>query len=297
MTILILGRHGQVGSELTRILGKAGAVPHSVSLDYPDIDLSAPDSIVSSIRTHKPSLVINAAAYTAVDKAESEPDLAMAVNGTAPGIIAEELKKTGGSFVHYSTDYVFDGRKNAPYTEDDSPNPLSTYGRTKLAGEATVRSSGTPHLLIRTSWVYGSRGGNFLHTILRLAREREELRIIDDQVGAPTWSRLIAEATVDILSAAGAFDSPRALQERGGLYHLTASGETTWYGFARKILDLDPRRSEQVLQRLTPIPTHEYPTPARRPLNSRLDCAAVRRTFDTGLPPWDESLPLVMNEL
>jgi dTDP-4-dehydrorhamnose reductase len=295
MKILLIGKNGQIGHELHRLLSNPAL--NFIALDYPDIDLADPDSIITTLRTHQPSLVVNAAAYTAVDKAESEPDLAMAINGIAPGIIAGELKKTGGSLVHYSTDYVFDGKKNAPYTEGDRPNPLSTYGRTKLAGEAAVRSSGAPHLLIRTSWVYGSRGANFLHTVLRLAREREELRIVDDQVGAPTWSRLIAQATVDILSEAGAFDSPHVLEERGGLYHLTASGETTWYGFARKILDFDPRKSEQVLQRLTPIPTHEYPTPARRPLNSRLDCTAAGKAFGTELPPWDESLPLVMREL
>jgi len=318
MTILLIGNTGQVGYELHKLLGKMGtdldkmgtdtnspagklgSVPNFVSLDYPDIDLSSPDSIVTTLRTHTPSLVINAAAYTAVDKAESEPDLAMAINGTAPGIIAEELKKSGGALVHYSTDYVFDGTKDAPYAEDDTPNPLSAYGRAKLAGEVAIQSSGIPHLILRSSWIYGSRGSNFLRTILRLAREREDLSIVDDQIGAPTWCRMIAEKTVEILKKVSNFKSEtffNALSTHGGLYHLTASGETSWHGFARAILDLDPGKKEQVLRSLVPIPTTDFPLPAPRPLNSRLDCRRAKDTFGIGLPSWDESLPLVMAEL
>jgi dTDP-4-dehydrorhamnose reductase len=307
MTTLLIGKNGQIGHELHKLLtrpttnpDKMGSVPDFVSLDYPKIDLSSPDSIVTCLRTHRPSLVLNAAAYTAVDKAESEPDLAMAINGTAPGVIAEELKKTGGALVHYSTDYVFDGTKDSPYTEDDTPNPLSVYGRTKLAGEEAVRSSGIPHLLLRTSWVYGARGSNFLNTMLRLAREREELSIVDDQIGAPTWCRMIAEKTLEVLKKV----SPEKVSDlksdtfsgTSGLYHLTAAGSTSWHNFARTILDLDPRKQEQTLQTFHPIPSTDYPTPARRPLNSRLDCTRVCRTFGIDLPEWRDSLSLVMND-
>ena len=294
MSVLLIGKKGQIGHELRRLLRENDGY---AAVDFPDIDLSSPDSIVSAINRFRPRLVVNAAAYTAVDRAENEPDLAMAINGTAPGIIAEELKKTGGALVHYSTDYVFDGSKAAPYSEEDTPNPLSVYGRTKLAGEEAIRNAGIPHLLIRTSWIYGARGQNFLLTVLRLAREREELRIVSDQIGAPTWCRTVPETTADILARAGAVETPAKLADRGGPYHLTAAGETNWYEFAREILNLDPEIEEQMVKDILPIPTSEYPTPAPRPLNSRLDCSLVEATFGIELPSWYESLRLVMDGL
>ena len=289
--ILLIGDGGQVGFELARLLAGRGDL---TALDYPDLDLASPDSITAALARHRPDLVVNAAAYTAVDKAEEEPDLAMAINGAAPGILAAELKKSGGVLVHYSTEYVFDGRSEVPCTEADAPNPLSAYGRSKLAGEEAIRASGVPHLLIRSSWIYGSRGHNFLRTILRLAREREELRVVDDQVGAPTWCRDLGLATVEVLSQCGAFETPAALSDRGGLFHLTASGFTSWFGFAEEILALDPERSTQKVRELIPIPTSDYPTPAQRPLNSRLDCGRFTEAFGIELPPWHESLAQMM---
>ena len=291
MKILLVGEGGQVGFELAGLLSPRGDL---TALDYPALDLASPDSIAAALAAHRPDLVINAAAYTAVDKAEEEADLALAINGTAPGILAEALKKSGGALVHYSTEYVFDGTKDSSYTEEDAPNPLSAYGRTKLAGEEAIRASGVPHLLLRSSWIYGSRGHNFLRTILRLAHEREELRIVDDQVGAPTWCRDLAAATVEALSQCGAFDTPAALTDRGGLFHLTASGATSWCGFAGEILARDPEQSTQKVRELIPIPTSEYPTPAQRPLNSRLDCGRMKEAFGIELPPWHESLAEMM---
>jgi dTDP-4-dehydrorhamnose reductase len=289
--IMLIGDGGQVGFELARLLSGRGEL---TALDYPALDLSSPDSIAAALAGHRPDLVINAAAYTAVDKAEEEPDLAMAINGTAPGILAAELKKSGGALVHYSTEYVFDGRSEIPCTEADAPNPLSAYGRSKLAGEEAIRASGVPHLLIRSSWIYGSRGHNFLRTILRLAREQEELRVVDDQIGAPTWCRDLGLATVEALSQCGAFETPAALSDRGGLFHLTASGFTSWFGFAEEILRLDPNPEEQRVKELIPIPTSDYPTPAQRPRNSRLDCSSFAEAFGIELPPWHKSLAETM---
>jgi dTDP-4-dehydrorhamnose reductase len=292
--ILLIGDGGQVGFELAPLLAGRGEL---TARDHPAVDLASPDSIAAALTRHRPDLVVNAAGYTAVDKAEEEPDLAMAINGAAPAILAEELKKSGGALVHYSTDYVFDGAKEIPYTEEDAPGPLNVYGRSKLAGEEAIRASGVPHLVIRSSWFYGSRGRNFPGTILRLAREREELRVVDDQVGAPTWCRDVAAATVEALAQTGAFGTPAALAElrdRGGLFHLTASGATTWFGFAGEILALDPERESQKVRELIPVPTSEYPTPAQRPLNSRLDCTRFKEAFGIELPPWHESLVIAM---
>lgn len=294
MKILLIGHNGQVGFELNRILSPHGDL---AAVDFPSVDLGDPDSILACLKEHRPQLVVNAAGYTGVDRAESEPDRAMAVNGTAPGIIAEELKKTGGALVHFSTDYVFDGRKATSYREDDETSPLSTYGRSKRAGEQAVIASGVPHLLLRSSWIYGSRGSNFLLTILKLAREREEIRIVDDQFGAPTWSRTVAETTAEILKNSGGLESGGDFGGKSGLYHLAASGETSWYGFAREALDLDPGKEEQRVRRLVPTPTSAYPTPAARPLNSRLDCTLLQRTFSVILPSWEESLRQIMTEL
>ncbi|OUL33702.1 dTDP-4-dehydrorhamnose reductase [Nostoc sp. 106C] len=296
MKILLTGVTGQLGWELQRTLMTIGEViPVGRSVNNPNLqmDLTQLDTIRRTIREVRPDLIINPAAYTAVDKAEKEPELAMAINGIAPGAIAEEAKRLGAAVIHYSTDYVFDGNKNTAYTEQDQPNPQNIYGKTKLAGEQAIASVGVPHLILRTSWVYSLQGKNFLLTMLKLAQEREEIRVVDDQIGAPTWSRMIAEATAQILS-----QNPQNIYEllvsKGGLYHLTASGQTSWYGFAKTIFELDDRKSDRKLQRLTAITSKEYPTPASRPAYSLLDNQKLSTTFGLILPDWERSLELVM---
>jgi len=279
---MLIGKNGQVGWELQRTLETLGQV---VALDRYQLDLSDPDQIRERVREIKPSLIVNAAAYTAVDQAETESEIAMSINGVAPGILAEESERIGAAIIHYSTDYVFDGSKTSPYTEDDTPNPLNEYGRTKLAGEQAIKSAGTPYVILRTSWVYGMRGKNFLLTILRLVREREEIRIVDDQIGAPTWSRAIAEITAHILS-----NDYNALSAKSGIYNLTASGSTTWYGFGKAIMALDPNSREQSCKHIIPIPTSSYPTPAPRPAYSVLSNSKMKSTFGLVLPDWKKGL-------
>jgi len=274
--ILVTGALGQVGAELVPLLAPLGRV---VAVDRAGLDLASPDAIVAKMREIAPAIVVNAAAYTAVDRAERERDLAFAVNATAPGVIAEEAKRLGALVVHYSTDYVFDGSATQPYAEDAPTGPLSVYGESKLAGERAVRASGADALVFRTSWVYGLSGANFLLTIRRLAAEREELRIVDDQTGVPNWSRAIARATARVLA-----QGRDALRERCGLYHLSSRGSTTWHGFARAILGDAPR------PRLVPIATREYPTPARRPAYGVLATDKFERAFGFALPEWREAL-------
>jgi dTDP-4-dehydrorhamnose reductase len=292
--ILLTGKNGQVGWELQRALLTVGEV---VAFDRQGMDLANPDAIRTVIREVKPKLIVNAAAYTDVDQAEKEPQAAMAINGTAPGILAEEAKRLGAAIVHYSTDYVFDGTKAAPYTEEDAPNPINVYGKSKLAGEQAIQAVGVPHLIFRTSWVYGARGKNFLLTVRRLAKEREELRIVADQTGAPTWSRTIAEATGQILASClspgqGGF---RHLEEHSGTYHLSSAGETTWYGFAVAIVDRIGSNGPR--HRVVPINSSEYPKPARRPANSRLSSEVVAGKFGLALPDWALSLALCADDL
>lgn len=294
MKILLTGVTGQVGQELQQTLKNLGEVI-AVGRDasHPiQMDLAQPDTICSVIREIKPNLIVNPAAYTAVDKAESEPELAMAINGIAPGIIAEEAVKVGAAIIHYSTDYVFDGESNIPYTEEDEPNPQNVYGQTKLAGEQAIRAVGALHLILRTSWVYGLRGKNFLLTMLKLAREREEIRVVDDQIGAPTWSRMIAEVTAQILSQSKGNVSD-FLTEKGGLYHLTTSGQTSWYGFAKAIFEHDD--GARILQRLLAITSEQYPTPAKRPNYSLLDSQNLSDTFEQIIPEWERCLELALN--
>jgi len=290
--ILLIGVHGQVGWELNRTLQPLGEV---VALDYPAIDLTQPEQIRHQVREVRPDLIVNAAAYTAVDKAEAEPDLAMAINGAAPAILAGEAKKLGAAIVHYSTDYVFDGTRDAAYREEDAPNPMNVYGKTKLAGDRAVLASGCPHLILRVSWVYGSRGKNFMLTILKLAREKEEIRVVDDQIGSPLWSRMIAEITAQIL-VQGIGDLAGFLSEKGGLYHLSAQGRTSWFGFARAILAKSPHRNEHKVQRLVPITSSEYPTPAKRPAFSLLSSDALLKNFGLRLPDWEFSLNQVLDQ-
>ena len=287
--LLLFGKHGQVGYELLRAMAPLGPV---VAVDYPEVDLAKPESIREWIRRTAPAVVVNAAAYTAVDKAEAEPELAMAINGVAPRIMAEEAARLGALMVHYSTDYVFDGAKNGPYTELDTPNPLSVYGHTKLAGERGVREAGGSHFIFRLCWVYGARGRNFMLTIMRLAREREQLRVVSDQVGSPTWSRMVAEATALVLAQARSSGAGRALS---GLYHLSAAGQVSWHGFAEAIVSrMDPagRKCRQV----EAIPATEYPLPARRPAWSVFSCEKLQQTFGLSLPPWEESLGAVLDQ-
>ncbi|MDZ4042084.1 MAG: dTDP-4-dehydrorhamnose reductase [Eubacteriales bacterium] len=292
--IMLTGKNGQVGWELQRTLAPLGEV---VALDRQQLDLANPDQIRERIREIKPNLIVNAAAYTAVDKAEEEPELAMAINGIAPGILAEEAKRLNAAIIHYSTDYVFDGTKTTPYTEEDVPNPLNVYGKTKLEGERAINAIGVPHLILRTSWVYGLRGRNFLLTILRLAAEREELRIVSDQVGAPTWSRIIAEVTSQMLVRCYTpnINYPNNLVGKEGIYHLTAGGETSWYGFAKEFLAMAPSFDLRV-KRLIKIPTSQYPTAACRPLFSVLSNLKLYSEFGLTMPSWDQTLAMVMEK-
>jgi dTDP-4-dehydrorhamnose reductase len=242
------------------------------------------------VRETRPKIVINAAAYTAVDKAESEPDKAMKINGVAPGMLAEEAKKLGALLVHYSTDYVFDGAKTEPYVETDALNPLGAYGRTKLAGDEAVRAVGGAHLIFRLCWVYGARGQNFMLTMMRLAREREKLRVVGDQVGCPTWSRMIAETTTLALKQVVAAPAPAAFT---GTYHLASSGVTSWHGFADAIVKLMPAEGKKCTQ-IEAITTAEYPTPTKRPAYSVLSCDKLERVFGLRLPLWEDSLKQVL---
>jgi dTDP-4-dehydrorhamnose reductase len=274
--ILVTGANGQLGAELANALTPYGRV---VATGHAELDLANADAIVAKVRELRPALIVNAAAYTAVDQAEKEDALARAVNGVAPGILADLAKRAGAVLIHYSTDYVFDGRATTPYDEDAPVNPLSAYGRTKLEGERAVEASGADALVLRTSWVYGRRGRNFLTTMQRLAGERDEIRVVDDQTGAPNWARELARSTARIVARGLPW-----VAERRGLYHLTARGATTWYGFARAILADVPR------VRIVPITTAEYPTPAKRPHWSVLDAARFERTFGFAPPDWHVSL-------
>jgi dTDP-4-dehydrorhamnose reductase len=291
--ILVFGRIGQVGWELRHKLACLGQV---TAIEYPEIDFSKPDLIRAVVRTVEPTIILNAAAYTAVDKAESEPELATAINATAPGVIAEEAKRLGSILVHYSTDYVFDGAKQDPYVETDAPNPINVYGRTKLEGDQAIQSVGGDYLILRTSWVYGARGSNFLLTMLRLAKEQPELRIVDDQIGAPTSSECIAQATSDILAQLLA-PSGRGLDGRSGIYNLTSTGETSWFGFAQALLTKSSGTFGFTVPNLIPIKTSEFPRPAKRPANSRLSCQRLEQTFGVTLPHWEHALSLVLDTL
>ena len=291
--ILVFGRIGQVGWELRHKLVCLGQV---TAIEYPEIDFSKPDSIRAAVRAAEPAVILNAAAYTAVDKAESDPELATAINATAPGVIAEETKRLGSLLVHYSTDYVFDGAKLSPYVETDTPNPINVYGRTKLAGDQAIQAVGGDYLILRTSWVYGTRGSNFLLTMLRLAHERQELQIVDDQIGAPTSSECIAEATANILAQLLA-PGGRGLDGRGGIYNLTSTGETSWFGFAKALLTKSSSNFGFTVPNLIPIKTSEFPRPAKRPANSCLSCQRLGQTFGVTLPQWEDALSLVIDTL
>lgn len=286
LRILVTGALGQVGWELRTSLAPLGDI---IAVDLAELDIADPDAIRTFIRTTKPDVLVNPAAYTAVDKAEANPEVAMAVNGIAPGVMAEEMAKLGGLMVHYSTDYVFDGSKRTPWLEDDVPNPLSVYGRTKLAGEQAVRAAGGAHVILRTSWVYGRRGGNFMLTMMRLARERDELRVVADQHGAPTWCRTLAEGTSAIVRDAWVVANPadRAKRFASGVYHFTNGGITTWQGFAQAIVAEAPELDDRRHVKVTPIATTDYPLPAPRPAYSVLDNGRLGKTFGIRQVPWE----------
>ncbi len=296
-TIVVTGATGQIGYEAVRALAPLGRI---VGLTREDLDLADLAAIREMAQRLRPRVIVNAAAYTAVDRAETDRELASAINAHAPEVLAEAARRVGAMLVHYSTDYVFDGRKGSPYLETDPTNPLSVYGSTKLAGEQAIQAVGGSYVILRTSWVYGARGTNFVRTMLRLAREREELRIVNDQVGAPTWSRSVASMAADIVS----YELSRG-EEFGaglaGLFHLSAAGETTWYDFARCILEGDPRREEQKCRRITPISSEEFARGATRPIARRpaysvLDNTAFADRFRLSLSDWRQSLHTVLAE-
>lgn len=292
--ILLISCTGQVGAELWRGLQPLGdVIPADQNLTtVARLDLTNEKQIREIIQQVKPNIIVNAAAYTAVDKAEQDQKTAMAINGTALEILADLAKQTNALLVHYSTDYVFDGTKNAPYLETDTPNPLNIYGKSKLAGDQAIQASGCNHLIFRTSWVYGRYGQNFLLTIQRLAKERDELRIVADQIGAPTWSRLIAEMTVQVLSQ---LYSPRFqtdLSDISGIYNLTCGGQTNWCEFAQRISERAPKPP-----RVLPIPTADYPAPAKRPLYSVLSNQKLAATFGLELPDWQDALNICLSRV
>ena len=291
---LITGANGQLGFELQRALAPLGEV---IALDRAGCDLSIADSILAAVRAAKPDVIFNAGAYTAVDKAESEPDQAHAINAVAPGVIGEEAAKIGALVIHYSTDYVFDGSKAEAYLETDTPSPLSVYGKTKLIGEQALTGSGAKYLIFRTSWVFGLHGKNFIKTILRLASERPELKIVVDQVGAPTGVALLADVSAHI---AARYLRDGADSFPFGLYHLAPSGQTSWHGFARHVVAKATAANSPLKvtpERILPITTPEYPTPAARPANSRLDTSKFRSAFGLHLPDWTHGVDQVLDVL
>ncbi len=302
LRVLITGCNGQVGWHLQRTLAPLGKV---TAIDIEHVDLTDLQAVARTVREVAPDIVVNAAAYTAVDKAESEPDLARAINVGAPAKIAEECARSGALLIHYSTDYVYDGSKQAPYEERDATGPLSVYGQTKLAGDQAIQASGGAHIILRTTWVYDIRGKNFLRTVIRLAQEKEELRIVGDQYGAPTWARGLAEATTIVLGRCLEHKSETG-EWRTGIFHLTAGGQTSWAGFAQAILEdyvafraadgTGEFGSPLKTQKVSPITTEEYPTPARRPRNSVLSNGQVQAAFGITMPDWRDQLRLAMQD-
>ncbi len=295
MRILLFGKGGQVGWELQRSLLPLGEV---VALDFDSEvhcgDFMRPEKLVQTVRKVQPDVIVNAAAYTAVDKAQSEPELARLINALSPGVLAEEAERIGAWLVHYSTDYVFDGRGHRPWVETDKPAPINVYGETKLEGEQLVVTRCRRHLIFRTSWVYAARGGNFAKTMLRLAQERERLTVVDDQIGAPTGADLLADVT------AHALRQVQHMPESAGLFHLVAGGETSWYEYAKYVIE-HARRSPVAptikVVSVDPVPTAAFPTSARRPLNSRLETDRLRTVFNLTLPPWQQGVERMLAEV
>ncbi len=293
MKILLIGKNGQIGWELRRTLASLGEV---VEVDFPDIDLSNEVSTRGWMRRIRPQVVVNAAAYTAVDKAENEAELAMAINGTAPGVLAEEARAIDAVLIHYSSDYVFDGKKGTAYVEEDATNPMSVYGLSKLAGDLNIQQVDGNYLILRTSWVYSLRQGGFVRKVLEWARTHPELRIVSDQVGSPTWARAMAEVTAQLLAMSGS-DPSGWFSERKGIYHLGGRGVVSRYHWACKILEYDPKSEEHVFREITPVLTAEFPSPAARPLFSPVDCKLFEDTFGICLPDWADSLYQAMENI
>ncbi len=293
MKILVFGKIGQLGWELQRSLAPLGEV---IAVDYPQIDLRHPQTVRDWILPGSPDVIINATAYTAVDRAESEPQLAMAINADSVRTMAEEAQKAKAALIHFSTDYVFDGQKGSPYIETDSPNPLSVYGKTKLAGERHIEDVGGSYLILRTSWVYSLRRESFVTKVLEWARQQEVLKIVDDQVSSPTWARMLAEATALLL--ARAHDNLFTwIGERSGIYHLAGSGACSRYEWAQAILENDPQPESRLAREILPSKTVDFPTPAQRPLYSALNCEKFSKVFGLTLPHWRDALKLAMEEL
>lgn len=291
MKILLLGKNGQVGWELQRSLAPLGNV---TALGSKEADFRHPVALAALVRELKPEIIVNAAAHTAVDKAESEPEQARAINALSPEVLAREAASIGAWLLHYSTDYVFDGSGNAPWVEESPTAPLNVYGQTKLEGEQAIRASGCKHLILRTSWVYAARGGNFAKTILRLARERDKLTVISDQIGAPTGADLLADIAAHALGKA--LRDPQV----SGTYHVAASGTTSWHGYARHVIEFARSASQPIkvaAADIAPVPTSSFPTPARRPANSRLDTSKLRSTFGLTLPPWESGVERMLSEI
>ena len=296
MKILLLGKNGQVGWELQRALAPLGEL---IALDFDSpgplsADFSKPESLAATVRTVAPQIIVNAAAHTAVDKAESEPELARAINASAVGVLAREAAAIGAWLAHYSTDYVFDGSGSTPWLEDSPTGPLSVYGQTKLEGEDAIRTSGVRHLIFRTSWVYAARGSNFAKTMLRLAKERDKLTVINDQIGAPTGADLLADVTAHALRA--------ALQQPvlSGTYHAVAGGETSWHGYAKHVVEFARAAGQPIkvaTDAIEPVPTSAFPTPARRPGNSRMNTRKLQETFGFTLPPWQTGVERMLTEV
>lgn len=295
MKILLLGKNGQVGWELQRSLAPLGEL---IALDSRSVDFCGDfnnlEGLAQTIRAIAPDVIVNAAAHTAVDKAESEPALAHTINALAPGVLAQEAKRCGAWLIHYSTDYVFDGSGETPWLETDATGPLGVYGESKLAGEAAIIASGCKHLIFRTSWVYAARGGNFAKTMLKLAQERDALKVIDDQMGAPTGADLLADVTAHAIRTA--IQRP----EVSGLYHLVASGETSWHGYASFVIDFARQAGIEIkvaAEAIAPVPTSAFPTPAKRPLNSRLNTSKLQQTFNLNLPNWQSGVTRMLTEV
>jgi dTDP-4-dehydrorhamnose reductase len=291
MKLLLLGAHGQVGWELQRALQPLGQV---VALGHAEADFEQPQALAALVDAHQPQAIVNAAAYTAVDKAEAEPERARRINAEAPAVLAEAARRHGAWLVHYGTDYVFDGSGSAPRAEDAPTGPLNVYGRTKLEGEQAIAASGCRALVLRTSWVHAARGGNFAKTMLKLAAEREQLKVVNDQVGAPTGADLIADVSAHALRAA--MQDPSL----AGIYHLVAAGETSWHGYARFVIDWAREHGHPVRvspEAIEPVPGSAFPTPARRPNNSRLDTTRLRSAFNLHLPPWQQGVARLLKEV
>jgi dTDP-4-dehydrorhamnose reductase len=289
MKIFVLAENGQLGWELCRTLAPLGEV---IASDYPKIDLQKPEAVCRLIQAERPALVVNAAAYTAVDQAETEQERARSINALAPGILAGECKRIGAAFIHYSTDYVFDGSKGSPHVESDQTVPLNFYGKSKLEGERLVQESGCDYLIFRTSWVYSMRGqGGFVAKVLQWSRQYETLRMVTDQISGPTWARMLAEVTAQIAARGTGY-----IAEHKGLYHLAGSGFTSRFEWAKAILELDAKQGEQVTKEVLPAKTADFPAPAQRPLFSALDCSKFESAFGLRLPHWREALRLAMQE-